>query len=307
MMNDAVSGTSEMNNLPIIEASHVTKTYGTVTAVDDLCLSVPKGTCFGLLGPNGAGKTTLVEIMEGILSPSAGEIRYRGEPWHPRVREHIGIMFQQTALLSYLTVTETLAVFRSLYRNPAGLKEIIDLCELADIGDRYNDKISGGQRQRLLLALALVNQPDLLFLDEPSTGLDPQARRHLWDIIAAVKGRGKTIILTTHYMEEAQQMCDEVAVMDQGKIIARGTPDALVARYAEGVDIGLDLSDIRKAAGRVPYAMTTEGGRGVFHVENVNRAVKTFVELGIDLTRMTVQVPNLETVFLKLTGRRLRE
>ena len=293
--------------LPLMEAAHVTKTYGSLTAVDDLSLSVPSGTCFGLLGPNGAGKTTLVEIMEGILAPTRGEIRYRGEPWHPKVREHIGIMFQQTALLSFLTVEEVLQVFRSLYQTPAPLEEIIHICRLEDIRTRYNDKLSGGQRQRLLLALALVNQPDLIFLDEPSTGLDPQARRHLWDIIAEVKAQGKTILLTTHYMEEAQQMCDEVAIMDLGKIIARGTPSDLVRRHAQGVDIALDLAEIQKAAGPVPFDVTVEGDRGIFHVADVNLSVKTFVELGIDLTGMTVQAPNLETVFLKLTGRRLRE
>jgi len=296
-----------MDSQPIIEASHITKKFGSVTAVDDLSLSVPGGVCFGLLGPNGAGKTTLIEIIEGILKPTAGEIRYKGQPRSASFKEEIGIMFQHTALLSYLTVEETLATFRSLYRSPADMERIIDLCHLGDIRSRLNDKLSGGQRQRLLLALALVNRPNLLFLDEPSTGLDPQARRNLWDIITRVKAQGKTIILTTHYMEEAQQMCDDVAIIDKGSIIARGAPDKLIAAHAHGVGIVLEQEALEKAGGRIPYETTRQGNRVMIHVEDVNRGVETLIRLGVDLTGMTVQIPNLETVFLSLTGRRLRD
>jgi ABC-2 type transport system ATP-binding protein len=296
-----------MDAIPIIEAFSITKKYGPVTAVDNLSLSVPQGVCLGLLGPNGAGKTTLIEIIEGILRPTAGEVRYQGRPRSASFREQIGIMFQHTALLSYLTVRETLATFRALYRNPADLGHIIDLCHLEEIHTQYNDRLSGGQRQRLLLALALVNQPTLLFLDEPSTGLDPQARRNLWDIITRVKSQGKTIILTTHYMEEAQQMCDDVAIIDRGSIIARGAPDRLIARHARGIGIVLEQGALEKAGGQIPYDTTRRGDHVIIHVADMNRGIETLIRLGIDLTRMNVHIPNLETFFLKLTGRRLRD
>jgi len=296
-----------MTSIPIIEALHITKKFGSVTAVDDLSLSVPEGICFGLLGPNGAGKTTLIEIIEGILRPTSGEVRYQGHPRTAAFKERIGIMFQHTALLSYLTVTETLGTFQALYRSPANLEHIIDLCHLDELRGRYNDRLSGGQRQRLLLALALVNQPTLLFLDEPSTGLDPQARRNLWEIITRVKAQGKTIILTTHYMEEAQQMCDDVAIIDRGKIIARGTPDQLIRRHAQGVGILLAPGALEKAGGKLPYETSAQGDRVMIHVEDMNKGVETLIHLGVDLTGMSVHIPNLETVFLKLTGRRLRD
>jgi ABC-2 type transport system ATP-binding protein len=296
-----------MDSPAIIEAKNITKTYGQATAVNDLSLSVPEGVCFGLLGPNGAGKTTLIEIIEGILKPTAGEVRYKGRPRLASFKEQIGIMFQHTALLSFLTVRETLATFRSLYRHPAGMDQIIDLCHLGDIQSQYNDKLSGGQRQRLLLALALVNQPDLLFLDEPSTGLDPQARRNLWDIITRVKARGKTIILTTHYMEEAQQMCDDVAIIDRGSIIARGAPEELIASHARGVGIVLEERALERAGHPIPYETTRQGDHVIVHAEDMNRGVETLIECGVDLTGMNVHIPNLETVFLKLTGRRLRD
>jgi len=292
---------------PIIEALHITKKFGSVTAVDGLSLSVPHGICFGLLGPNGAGKTTLIEIIEGILKPTAGEVRYQGRPRDIAFREEVGIMFQHTALLSFLTVQETLSTFRALYRNPADLEEVVDLCHLGEIRTRYNDKLSGGQRQRLLLALALANRPNLLFLDEPSTGLDPQARRNLWEIITRVKAQGKTIILTTHYMEEAQQMCDEVAIIDRGNIIARGAPDQLVSRHAKGVAIVLASRAVENVRERIPYETSRLGDRVLVHVEDMNRGVETLIRLGVDLTGMNVHMPNLETVFLKLTGRKLRD
>ncbi len=296
-----------MNPHPIIEAIDITKKYGSVTAVDNLSLSVPEGICFGLLGPNGAGKTTLIEIIEGILKPTAGEIRYRGRPRGSSFREQIGIMFQHTSLLSYLKVQETLNTFRALYRKPADIDHIIDLCHLGEIRTRYNDRLSGGQRQRLLLALALVNQPTLLFLDEPSTGLDPQARRNLWDIITRVKAQGKTIILTTHYMEEAQQMCDDVAIIDRGRIIARGAPDQLITRHTQGAGIILDHGALEKAADQIPYETAPKGERVIVHVDDMNQGVETLIRLGVDLTGMNVHIPNLETVFLKLTGRTLRD
>jgi len=296
-----------MDETAIIQARHISKKFGAITAVDDLSLSVSSGDCFGLLGPNGAGKTTLIEIMEGILTPTSGELNFMGNVPGPSFREKIGIMFQETALLSYLTVEETLAAFRALYRHPDDLDHIIKLCHLDDIRNRFNDKISGGQRQRLMLALALINQPELLFLDEPSTGLDPQARRNLWDVIAIVKQKGKTIILTTHYMEEAQQMCDQVAIMDQGKIIVQGTPEQLVSRYARGAVIHLRMECLKKINGTIPFKYYQDQEKLTIQVEEMNAALQTLLDLGVDLTHMDVELPNLETVFLNLTGRRLRD
>lgn len=296
-----------MGELAILEAVGVTKRYGPLTAVDDLTLSVQPGVCLGLLGPNGAGKTTLVEIIEGIITPSAGQVLYRGQPRNASFREKIGIMFQQTALLGFMNVQETLRTFQSLYPRTMEIETLIRLCYLEDIRKQMNDKISGGQRQRLLLALALINQPELLFLDEPSTGLDPQARRNLWDIVQNVKREGKTIILTTHYMEEAQQLCDIVAIMDHGRIIALGSPEQLIAQYTQGIHIILPADSVKHLPSQGPLAAQAVDDRGVIQVKDMNLAVQRLIEAGVDLTHMVVETPTLETVFLNITGRQLRD
>jgi ABC-2 type transport system ATP-binding protein len=295
------------NNIPIIEAVDVTKQYGQLTAVDHLNLSVPQGGCFGLLGPNGAGKTTLIEIIEDIIAPTSGQVLYLGKARTASYREQIGIMFQQTALLSFMTIEETLTTFQSLYSISYDIEELIELCRLNDIRHQLNDKISGGQRQRLLFALALINQPNLIFLDEPSTGLDPQARRNLWDIIESVKAQGKTILLTTHYMEEAQHLCDDVAIMDHGKIIARGSPNRLIDAHGGGLSIVLPKSEYGIAVEQMPYHIKKTDGRFEIRIEDMNLVIGHLLKAGVDLTRMRVQTPNLEKVFLNLTGRRLKE
>jgi ABC-2 type transport system ATP-binding protein len=292
---------------PIIEAVEVTKRYGKLVAVDHLSLAVPQGGCFGLLGPNGAGKTTLIEIIEDIIAPTSGQVLYQGKARTGAFREQIGIMFQQTALLAFSTVQETLSTFQSLYSVSYGIEELIELCHLNDIRRQLNDKISGGQRQRLLFALALINQPNLIFLDEPSTGLDPQARRNLWEIVDSVKSQGKTIILTTHYMEEAQYLCDEVAIMDQGKIIVKGTPNELIHKHGGGVIITLPQAEFKAASKDFPYPTKTINGRSQIPVKDMNQVVEHLLKGGVDLTKMRVETPTLETVFLNLTGRYLRE
>jgi len=292
---------------PIIEAIGVSKQYGSVTAVDNLDLSVPQGVCFGLLGPNGAGKTTLIEMIEDIISTSSGEFRYQGKRRSASFREKIGIMFQQTSLLGFMTVYETLRTFQALYHRSYDIEQLIRLCHLDDIRKQLNDKISGGQRQRLLLALALINQPELLFLDEPSTGLDPQARRNMWDIVHRIKRDGKTIILTTHYMEEAQQLCDIVAIMDKGKIIAKGHPEELIRRYTSGAEIVLPTEALGDGKGVLPLETAAEGGHLTIQVEDMNVAIETLLAAGADLTHLSVHNPTLETVFLNLTGRQLRD
>ncbi len=292
----------------LIDVRHATKTFGKITAVDNLSLSVPPGVCFGLLGPNCAGKTTLIEIIEDIIDPTAGEVRFKGVRRTSDFREQIGIMFQQTALLSYMTVEETLRTFQSLYSQSADMHELMELCHLTEIRRQLNDKISGGQRQRLLLALALVNQPELLFLDEPSTGLDPQARRNLWDIVETVKRQGRTIILTTHYMEEAHQLCDMLAIMDQGRIIAQGSPSQLIARFGGGLNLILPATALPQEKNEVPFDISYNGGKAIIRVnDDLNQAIKRLLEHGFDLSKLEILGPNLEAVFLNLTGRRLRE
>ena len=212
----------------LLEVIELVKTYGQIPAVKGISFMIEPGCCFGLLGPNGAGKTTTIEVIEDVIPPTSGQILFNGNPRAANFHDDVGIQFQSTALLGFLTVRETLQTFRNLYIRGANVDHLIELCRLEEFQHQYNDKISGGQRQRFLLALALINNPRLLFLDEPSTGLDPQARRNLWQLISSIKSEGKTIVLTTHYMEEAQRLCDEVAIMDYGKIIARGAPQDLI-------------------------------------------------------------------------------
>ena len=229
-----------------LEARNLVKEYPGVLAVNDLSFSVPEGICFGLLGPNGAGKTTTVEIIEGVTRPTSGEVYYYGEIAGDRFRQEAGIQFQNTALQDHITVLETLQMFRSLYSRQANLDDLIEQCSLGDLLDRDNRKLSGGQRQRLLLAVALVNRPRLVFLDEPTTGLDPQARRNFWELLQNIRAAGATILLTTHYMDEAQVLCDDIAIMDEGKIVTHGSPDALLhARFGDEL-LHLPHGEIRR-------------------------------------------------------------
>ena len=229
-----------------LEARNLVKQYPGVLAVDGVSFSVPEGTCFGLLGPNGAGKTTTVEIIEGVTHATSGEVYYYGEIAGDRFRQETGIQFQNTALQDHITVQETLEMFQALYERKADLEHVIEQCSLGDLLDRDNRKLSGGQRQRLLLAVALVNQPKLVFLDEPTTGLDPQARRNFWTLVKSIRAEGATIVLTTHYMDEAHVLCDEIAIMDEGKIITQGSPEQLLFdKYGDKL-INLPHGEIRR-------------------------------------------------------------
>jgi len=230
----------------VLEARNLVKEYPGVLAVNGLSFSVNEEVCFGLLGPNGAGKTTTVEIIEGVSRPTSGEVYYYGQIAGDRFREEAGIQFQNTALQDHITVLETLQMFRSLYSRQANLADLIEQCSLGDLLDRDNRKLSGGQRQRLLLAVALVNRPRLVFLDEPTTGLDPQARRNFWELVKSIRANGATIVLTTHYMDEAQVLCDDIAIMDEGKIITQGAPDTLLhARFGDEL-LHLPHGEIRR-------------------------------------------------------------
>ena len=291
---------------PILEVRDLVKQYPGVTALDSISFSVPEGVCFGLLGPNGAGKTTTIEIMEGILTPSSGEVRYRGEPLGSRFREEAGILFQATALQNFLTVRQSLAMFRGLYAHGRDIDELLKLCSLEALAERDNRKLSGGQLQRLLLAIALVNDPAVLFLDEPTTGLDPQARRNFWSLVRAIKAQRKTMILTTHYMEEAEILCDVIAIVDRGRIIAQGTPAALLREHFAAVLLELPRADVPAAARTLPLQMIESEARIEITTDDLDATLRTLLEADVPLRNLRIRPPNLEDLFLELTGRELR-
>ena len=288
----------------ILSVHRLVKRYRTLTAVDDISFSVARGQCFGLLGPNGAGKTTAIEIIEGINAPTSGEVRLFGRPAGRRDYERVGIQFQHTALPDYLSVRETLTLFAALYPRPLAIDDLVELCALGDFVERDSRRLSGGQRQRLLLALALINDPDLVFLDEPTTGLDPQSRRHFWSLIQAIRGRGKTVILTTHYMDEAQLLCDEIAIMDAGRIIAKGAPEALLAQHFDGVLVQLPSHSV--AGVELPFDCSERDERVAIQTARVDETVRQLSAAGVSLDGLQVHRPNLEDLFLKLTGHALR-
>ncbi|MFH2046432.1 MAG: ABC transporter ATP-binding protein [Pseudomonadota bacterium] len=291
----------------LLEIKNLVKKYKELVAVDGISFLVREGTCFGLIGPNGAGKTTTIEVIEDIIPPTSGEILYKGKLRSSSFKQEVGIQFQETALLSGLTLRETLKVFKNLYSKSADIEEIIDICNLREIQKRINDKISGGQRQRLMLALAMINKPELMFLDEPSTGLDPQARRNLWAIIQKIKEKGKTIILTTHYMEEAQRLCDEIAIMDNGKIIAQGTPAQLIKKHCDEITVILPKHSIGFALSKIPFKYREINGNIEIRTNNINSCLNMLIAESTDLTELDIRSPNLENVFLNLTGRQLRD
>jgi len=291
---------------PILKVVELKKYFPEVKAVDGISFAIEPGNCFGLLGPNGAGKTTAIEVIEGILLPTAGEIFYKGGHRGQTFKNEVGIQFQNTELPQFLTVKETLNTFRKLYDRQANMDYLIETCRLEEILNRDNRKISGGQKQRLLLAMALANDPELIFLDEPTTGLDPQARRHLWDIVHQIKSMNKTIVLTTHYMEEAELMCDTIGIIDNGKIIMMGSPKDLLKEHCGRavITIRVDLDD------SIFHDFPCQWARKHDHIEirteTPNECINRLVELGINLSTMNVHTQNLEDLFLSLTGHELR-
>ena len=291
---------------PALETRNLTKQYPGVLAVDDVSLTVPEGTCFGLLGPNGAGKTTTVEIIEGVTTATSGEVYYQGKIAGAKFRQEAGIQFQNTALQDFLTVREIIEMFRSLYDRKADLDRIIEQCSLGDLLDRDNRKLSGGQRQRLMLAVALVNCPRVMFLDEPTTGLDPQARRNFWDLVQSIRAGGATIILTTHYMDEAHVLCDEIAIMDAGKIITQGTPDDLLRAQYDGLIIELPLSDLTEDLAGIEHTVLENLGVIEVATTDVGETLKQLSPHVKNLNHIKIRQPNLEDLFLDLTGHSLR-
>lgn len=289
-----------------LEARHLVKRYPGVLAVDDLSFTVCEGSCFGLLGPNGAGKTTTVEIIEGVTTATSGEVYYFGELAGSRFREEVGIQFQNTALQDFLSVRETLQMFHSLYNRRADLDRIIEECSLGELLDRDNRKLSGGQRQRLLLAVALVNRPKLIFLDEPTTGLDPQARRNFWELVQRILASGATVILTTHNMDEAQILCDEIAIMDVGKIIVQGAPNTLLQDRYQGLIIELPLADLSDDLGTIEHRVIENMGVVEIVSTDITASLKDLSAHVTGLNRIKIRQPNLEDLFLDLTGHSLR-
>lgn len=294
------------NDLPILDVRNVVKRYGDVDAVDGVSFSISASECFGLLGPNGAGKTTTIEIMEGLLPPTSGAVLYRGEPLGSRFQNEIGIQFQSTALQDFLTVGETLKLFQRLHGRRDGLDSIVEECALQDLVDRDARKLSGGQRQRLLLGIALVNRPRVLFLDEPTTGLDPQARRNFWELISRNKERGTTIVLTTHYMEEAHVLCDRIAIMDHGRIIALGEPDRLLKHHYEDVVLQLPESALPASLEHLCHKVLDKRGVVEITSSDVNETIRQLTEAHVPLNHLRIRPRDLEDLFLELTGKELR-
>ena len=307
---------------PALLVSGLRKRYGDVVAVDGVDLTVATGECFGLLGPNGAGKTTTIEICEGLTPPDEGVVEVLGQRWdrdERALRERLGIQLQETQLAEKLTVEETVRLFRSFYARGRSVDEVIDLVQLGEKRGARVGKLSGGQKQRLALACAMVGDPELLFLDEPTTGLDPQSRRQLWDLIVELRASGRSIVLTTHYMDEAERLCDRVAIVDHGKVIALGTPRELIAGLGAehvvefttpGATNGvLDVRVLESLDG--VHSARTHDGRWTLEVMELARTVPALLaELssrGLALGELATHSATLEDVFVSLTGRQLRD
>jgi len=308
---------------PAVRVRGLRKTYGDVVAVDGLDLEVSRGQCFGLLGPNGAGKTTTIEICEGLTEADGGDVEVLGRRWRDdatALRQRLGIQLQETQLAEKLTVEETVRLFRSFFHEGPTTGHVIGLVHLQEKAGARVGTLSGGQKQRLALACALVGDPELLFLDEPTTGLDPQARRQLWDLIDELRNAGRTIILTTHYMEEAEQLCERVGIMDHGKVIALGSPRELVASM--GVDHVVEFSTDGDGHAAVVDPAVLRGLDGVrdvrvsdgairLQVTQLHQAVPALLaeleRVGVPLAELRTHSATLEDVFVGLTGRHLRD
>ena len=290
----------------ILQVSSLVKRFGDLTAVNDVSFDIRKGTCFGLLGPNGAGKTTAIELMEGIKTPDEGKILYHGEPLGAQFRNEAGIMFQNTALQEFVTVREILVQYSRFYPRTADIDQLVDEYSLGAFLHQDTRRISGGQKQRLLLAMSLINLPKILFLDEPTTGLDPQSRRNLWERVRQVKAEGTTILLTTHYMEEAYELCDEIAIMDHGRIIAQGAPDVLLARHFDDLVVQFDEKAMPQQVAGLAFDATSRNGNAHIVTDDVNRTIEKLLSLEIPLDRLRIRARNLEDLFLELTGKELR-
>jgi ABC-2 type transport system ATP-binding protein len=307
-----------------IQCRDLRKTYdGKVEAVRGLNLEIQRGECFGLLGPNGAGKTTTIEILEGLLQPTSGEVSIFGHTWQENereMREWLGISLQETRLPEKLTVRETIELFASFYRQPRSSNDVLEQLQLTEKADSWVGKLSGGQRQRLAVATALVCNPKILFLDEPTTGLDPQSRRQLWDIIREFQRAGGTVLLTTHYMDEAERLCDRLAIVDHGQIIAEGSPTDLIDRLGGHHVVEFSVSgngvsaEASNGAWRVLPSVESvreDDGLIALNVKQPHLTIPALLDAidrqGRELQHLTTRQASLEDVFVRLTGRHLRD
>jgi ABC-2 type transport system ATP-binding protein len=305
---------------PALSVRNLRKAYADVEAVNGLDLEVRPGECFGLLGPNGAGKTTTIEICEGLTEADSGDVEVLGLRWShdaAELRQRLGIQLQETQLSEKLTVYETIRLFRSFFRKGPTPAEVIAMVQLEEKQASRVGGLSGGQKQRLALACALVGEPDFLFLDEPTTGLDPQARRQLWDLIDVFKSGGRSILLTTHYMDEAERLCERVAIMDHGRTIALGTSRELISSI--GIEHMVEFSVPPAAAFDIATLKALDGVRDVrtengsvqMQVTALHHAVPALLDelgrQGVPLTELRTHSASLEDVFVALTGRRLRD
>jgi ABC-2 type transport system ATP-binding protein len=304
-----------------IQCRNLRKSYdGKVEAVRGLDLDIHEGECFGLLGPNGAGKTTTIEILEGLLEPTSGSVSILGLNWNTngrQLRESLGISLQETRLSEKLSVRETIELFASFYRHPRPSGEVLELLELGEKEDSWVGKLSGGQRQRLAVATALVANPKILFLDEPTTGLDPQSRRKLWEIISNFQRAGGTVLLTTHYMDEAERLCDRLAIIDHGQVIAAGSPSELIDRlgghHVVEFSAGGNLSGDGLQWSTLPDVESVRADNGLIclTVRKAHLTIPALLEMlewrNLELLHLSTRQASLEDVFVRLTGRHLRE
>ena len=313
-----MTGTHPVAADPVIRVEDLRKSYGATRAVDGVSFEVRSGTVFGLLGPNGAGKTTTVEVLEGLREPDSGSVRVLGvdvvaDP--DSVKPRIGVSLQTAALYPKLNVVEVLDLFRGFYPQGRTTNELVELMDLGEKRTTRTQDLSGGQRQRLSVALALVNNPELVFLDEPTTGMDPAARRALWDVVLSLKAEGRTVLLTTHYMEEAEVLCDRLAIMDHGHILEEGTVNELISRRFKERAVRFDridgLSDERLSAMTGVSSVKHENGEVLLYTRDVPATIGDVLDasetLGVEPANLGVRRATLEDVFLDLTGRALRD
>jgi ABC-2 type transport system ATP-binding protein len=313
-----VTATTTSGAEAVIRVDTLRKTYGELVAVDGVSFEVQRGEVFGLLGPNGAGKTTTVEVLEGLREPDSGEVSVLGVDAIRRpdeLRSRIGVSLQTAALYPKLTVVEVIELFRGFYPSGRPVDELVELMDLGEKRKTRTQDLSGGQRQRLSVALALVNDPELVFLDEPTTGMDPAARRMLWDVILGLKDRGRSVLLTTHYMEEAEVLCDRLAIMDHGRILESGTVDELVSRRFHERAVRFDsiegLADEELASFPGVASIKHEGGAVLLYTRDVPATIGAVLaateRVGVEPANLAVRRATLEDVFLDLTGRALRD
>ena len=292
---------------PVLEVKNLRKQYKKLVAVDDISFQIQPGICFGLLGPNGAGKTTTIEMIEGITTPTSGEILYKGRPRGSDFTLQAGIQFQSTSVMDKLVARELLELFHGLYPKTAPIEEIIELCGLEPLLNQEAKRLSGGQKQRLMFALALINDPEIIFLDEPTTGLDPQSRRNLWSLIAKIKAQGKNILLTTHYMEEAEMLCDHLIIIDHGKIISEGSPKNLLKQHFGYFYVCIDKQDMNVSLDDLGEVIEDRDDYYEIQSKSVEDTLQKLIRNNVLLNSLRVRQPTLEDLFLKLTGHSLRD